>query len=146
MPPVTPTLPELAAQIERIYREQTVWYRRLLQLTQDFPATLSSSQSDEVFAAINEAMNIVSRLDADVSRLREQWNRLGGKATGTLAETLKGVEQLVVELMQRIDGAEQSARETKAKLAPRMSVESRRRKMTVAYQAVQETSSGSVNK
>jgi hypothetical protein len=139
MPPAALTLPELEAKIEHIYREQTVWYRRLLQLTQDFPGTLSSNQSDEVFAAINEAMNAVSRLDLDAAPVREQWKRLGGKPKGTLAETLKGVERLVVELMQRIDGAEQFARDTKAKLAPRMSAESRRRKMTVAYQAGQDT-------
>ena len=135
----TETLLDLEQYLVALYEQQKALYTELVNITSRFPADYAPGpQMDLQLGQMHTLMDQISELDAQLAEVSEAWKRRGGSPGPKRRETLNDVEQLILTAMGRINAAEKAAAESKERLAPRVSAESRRRKMAVAYRTAQQ--------
>lgn len=132
---------ELEAELLLIYHKQVALYRRLLAVSDGIDRDFSGSgTTDDQLQGMNSIMQEISELDAMSLDTRETWRQAGGRPAGELAALLKEVEGLILQVLQRMNNAEKQALSAKERLSPKLSSETRRRRMTAAYQSARSQS------
>lgn len=138
--PLLHELHDVEQWLNAIYSEQKLLYGQLVEVTLPLREGLvPDAQTDSRFAQMHVIMDRIGALDREAAEIKDDWRQRGGAPGPQLATTLREVEQLILVVMERIKVAEKSALESKARLAPQLSAESRRRQMSAAYGAVSRT-------
>ena len=133
-----PTLHDLEQYLDALYGQQKTLYTELVSITAGFPPDYAPGpQMDRQIGQMHVVMDRIGELDNQLSDLRVNWQELGGKPGPQLKATLDDVEKLMLVAMDKINAAERAAAASKERLAPQVSVESRRRQMTAAYRTAQ---------
>ncbi len=129
-------LGEVEQALLAAYERQFELYSDLLEFSKGVsPEVFAGGMAEESLHRMGQVMATIARMDEQSGPLRESWRASGGKATGRLAEVMRGIEEMILALMAFFERAESEALEAKERLTPQLSAEARRRKMASAYQA-----------
>lgn len=128
---------ELVLGMKRI----TVPYRRALEIlrqyTQDRKGDIADNAAlaigDDVCQQLRPSMELISKFEQDIAGLRQEWSALEATAEGELRDLIEGQSQLLQELIQLLDGVEQTVLQSRNQLTDRVDETQRRSVMRQAY-------------
>ena len=106
-----------------IYSQQASLYEQLLKMSNGLPDAFSQRQgTEDVLASMNKVMSQITQLNQQLAPIRDQWTSSGCKPSPELARAIKGVEQMIVGLIQQIDAAENSAKQASTYAIPNKTI------------------------
>lgn len=120
--------------LTKIYSQQAGLYDQLLKMSDGLSEAIAQRQGTEtVLGDMSKIMDQITQLNKHLAPIRDQWTASGGQPSAELAQAIKSVEKLIVDLIKQIDTAESSAQKAKSAMVPSMSEENARRRMRAAY-------------
>ena len=131
---MNPQNPELL--LAKFYKEQASEYERILGLMESVNESMKAGEAhDNSMSEIHELVQVVQERDQAVSATRNAWIAGGQRPGAELAQVLKQVEGLILQLLESVSETEKFAYDAKTKLLPKLSEEVTARKMHSAYAA-----------
>ena len=135
----TPIQTDLEVRLTQFYSQQSERYRAALGTIEQLPQKFNSgNHPDEELHQVRLLLEEIERLDRQWIPVKEEWKSLRQSAGPALAAALRETERLIVQLMDHLTAAEQSAQQAKHRLLPQVSEVSRRQQMRAAYTSARE--------
>lgn len=112
-------------------------YRRALDIVRELPADTPAGYEEisACLARLQPVLQQINAMESTLAPLRRHWHALNAVPGAELRSILDVHEQLLRELIERIDRMEQNLSQAKQTLAPAVDAHIRRQRMQRAYGA-----------
>jgi hypothetical protein len=134
-----PSHSDLEGRLTQFYSQQIGRYRSALEMVDQLPQRFAAGHHPEAeLHQLRLLLEETERLDREWAPVKDEWRTLRQPPGPTLAAVLRDTERLIVQLMDYLTSAEQSAQRAKHRLLPQVSEVSRRQQMRAAYTSARD--------